>query len=159
MKQDKEMVINEMLIHNYEKYYRMAYSYVHNESDALDIVQESAYKAIFNSQKLREIKYADTWICRIVINEAMELLRKNKRNSVLILEENDVRKEENQVGCEKIDLSAAMESLSAKEKTVVMLRYFEDMSLEQVADVAGEKLSTVKSRLYRALRKMKVNLS
>lgn len=159
MKKDKEIVINEMLIYNYEKYYRMAYSYVHNESDALDIVQESAYKAIFNSEKLREIQYVDTWICKIVINEAMQLLRKNKHNSMQILEEKDMRIEENEVGYENIDLRAAMERLSAKERTVVMLRYFEDMSLEQVADVVGEKLSTVKSRLYRALGKMKINLS
>lgn len=159
MKKDKEIVINEMLIYNYEKYYRMAYSYVHNESDALDIVQESAYKAIFNSEKLREIQYADTWICKIVINEAMQLLRKNKRNNMQTLEEKDMRIEENEVGYENIDLRAAMERLSAKERTVVMLRYFEDMSLEQVADVVGEKLSTVKSRLYRALGKMKINLS
>lgn len=159
MKKDKEIVINEMLIYNYEKYYRMAYSYVHNESDALDIVQESAYKAIFNSEKLREIQYVDTWICKIVINEAMQLLRKNKRNNMQTLEEKDMRIEENEVGYENVDLRAAMERLSAKERTVVMLRYFEDMSLEQVADVVGEKLSTVKSRLYRALGKMKINLS
>lgn len=68
-------------------------------------------------------------------------------------------KHENLAEYENIDLRAAMEKLSTKDKTVVMLRYFENMSLEQVADVLGENLSTIKSRLYRALGKMKVNLS
>ena len=61
-KQDKETIINELLIQNYNKYYRMAFSYVHNEEDALDIVQESAYKAIFHAEKLKKIEYADSWI-------------------------------------------------------------------------------------------------
>ena len=52
-----------------------------------------------------------------------------------------------------------MKILSPKERSVVVLRYCEGMSLEQVADVIGEKLSTVKSRLYRALEKMRMNMS
>lgn len=165
MEKDKELVINELLITNYEKYYRMAYSYVHNENDALDIVQESAYKVIFYAKKLKEIRYADTWICRIVINESIELLRRTRRYCEDGFDENimgnhtSYETSNSQVGYESIDLKSAMEKLSTKDKTVVLLRYFEDMSLEQVADVLGENLSTVKSRLYRALGKMKVNLS
>lgn len=156
MEKDKELVINEYLIDNYDKYYRIAYNYVHNEQDALDIVQESAYKAIFHAKKLKEIKYADTWICRIVINESIELLRKTKRYCEESLKEERIG---NQAEYENVDLKSAMENLQTKDKTVVMLRYFEDMSLDQIAAVLGENLSTVKSRLYRALGKMKVNLS
>ena len=43
---DKEALIHECLVQNYEKYYRMAYSYVFREQDAMDIVQEAAYRAI-----------------------------------------------------------------------------------------------------------------
>ena len=150
------MVINDLLINNYDKYYRMAYSYVHNEDDALDIVQETAYKAIFYANKLKEIQYAETWICRIVINESIEFLRRTKCYCKEYFEEERVG---NQAEYENVDLKSAMENLPTKDKTVVMLRYFEDMSLEQVAAVLGENLSTVKSRLYRALGKMKVNLS
>ena len=42
----KEQAVERALTEGYEKYYRLAYSYVHNEADALDIVQEAAYKAI-----------------------------------------------------------------------------------------------------------------
>ena len=45
-KTGKEKIVEKLLIENYEQYYRLAYSYVHNEADALDIVQEGAYKAI-----------------------------------------------------------------------------------------------------------------
>lgn len=161
MENKKEVVINKLLIENYEKYYRLAYSYVKNENDAQDIVQEGAYKAIYNSNKLRQIKYADTWICRIIINEAMEAFRKRNLNNKRLINEQIRLKNESLILYEKYDnleLREAIDKLSDKEKTVIILRYFEDMSLEQVAYASGENLSTVKSRLYRALRKLKINL-
>lgn len=154
MKKNNEAVVNEILLQNYDKYYRIAYGYVHNEADALDIVQEGAYKAIYKAEKLKQPQYADTWICRIMMNEAIEFLRKNKSNAVE-LEKCETGKEESY---EDIDLRNAIEQLSPPEKTVVILRYFEDLSLEQVAQVAGENLSTVKSRLYRALGKLKLSM-
>lgn len=155
MKKDKEMLIEEMLLKNYDKYYRIAYGYVQNEQDALDIVQEGAYKAILNAQKLKNERYADTWICRIIMNEGIEYLRKNKRYFEDV-EECSVGVEEKY---EDTDLKDALERLSTKEKTVVMLRYFEDLSLEQVSQIVDENISTVKSRLYRALGKLKLTLA
>ncbi len=149
-----EAVINELLLTNYDKYYRIAYGYVHNETDALDIVQESAYKAIYHSDRLKKAEFADTWICRIVINEAMEFFRKNSRNYVE-MDISDTGKEEKYTD---IDLQRAIDRLSPEEKKVVLLRYFEDMSLNQVAEIVGENLNTIKSRLYRALDKLKISL-
>lgn len=149
-----EAVINELLLKNYDKYYRIAYGYVHNEADALDIVQESAYKAIYHSDKLKKTEFADTWICRIVINEAMEFFRKRSRDYVE-MDISDTGKEEKYTD---IDLQRAIDRLSPEEKKIVLLRYFEDMSLNQVAEIAGENLNTIKSRLYRALNKLKISL-
>ena len=58
MKEKKEDIISKLLINNYDKYYHIAYSYTQNKNDAQDIVQEGAYKAIYNSEKLRQVKYA-----------------------------------------------------------------------------------------------------
>ncbi len=154
MKKDNESIINEMLLKNYEKYYRIAYGYVHNEADALDVVQESAYKAIFHAEKLRKQAYADTWICRIIINEAVSLLRKNRKDIAGLPDEPAGYGEV----WEDIDLKSAIERLPEHERSVVILRYFEDMTLEQVAQAAGENLNTVKSRLYRALGKLRIAL-
>ena len=49
----KEKAVENILYEKYNSYYRMAMSYVHNESDAMDIVQEGAYKAIKNSNSLK----------------------------------------------------------------------------------------------------------
>ena len=60
----KEQAVERALTEGYEKYYRLAYSYVHNEADALDIVQEAAYKAILKSDSLKEPQYVETWVYR-----------------------------------------------------------------------------------------------
>lgn len=154
VKKDNETIINEKLLENYQKYYRLAFGYVHNEADALDIVQEGAYKAIFHSDKLKQPQYADTWICRIMMNEAIEFMRKNRADTVEY-SNCEAGMEETY---EDVDLKNAIDGLSAAEKSIVMLRYFEGMTLEETARAAGENISTVKSRLYRALGKLKLSL-
>ena len=64
-----------MLIDQYERFYRLAYSYVHNEADALDVVQESACKAIIQCKKLKDTTKLLPWLCRIVVNTSLDLLR------------------------------------------------------------------------------------
>ena len=65
----KREVIEQLLLQNYNKYYRLACSYVHNDSDAGDIVQNGAYKAIYHSHKLKSVEHAETWLYRIIMNE------------------------------------------------------------------------------------------
>ncbi len=60
--------------------------------------------------------------------------------------------------CEKIDLQRALDSLPEKDKAVVILRYFEDRKLEEIADILEENVNTVKSRLYRSIKKLRVYL-
>lgn len=85
MKQKIEEEAERILLKNYESYYRLAYSYVKNEQDALDIVQESAYRVIKECRKLKEEIYLSTWIHRIVINASIDFLRKQKKESVSLM--------------------------------------------------------------------------
>ncbi len=140
----------------YTKYYRMAFSYVHNEQDAMDIVQDASYKAIYFADKLNKPEYADTWICRIVINVAKEFLRKNARfEQQELVEEGETTEQ----GFENLDLREAISHLEEKDRNIIELRYFEDMDLNSISQVLNENLSTIKSRLYRALKKLKIELS
>ena len=69
----------QVLIEKYDRLYRLAYSYVYNEDDALDIVQESACKAICQCNSLKDPSKLYSWICRIVVNTTMDLLRSRKQ--------------------------------------------------------------------------------
>ena len=74
----KRDVVEQLLLDNYNKYYRLACSYVHNDADAGDIVQNGAYKAILNSNKLKSIEYAQTWVYRIMMNKILQSTGKKK---------------------------------------------------------------------------------
>ncbi|MBQ5682092.1 MAG: sigma-70 family RNA polymerase sigma factor [Peptococcaceae bacterium] len=149
-----EALIEKQLIADYQKLYRLAYSYVHNENDALDIVQESAYKAVKNSHTLKNPQYAGTWIYRIVINESISFLRKQKQQETPLYEADG----ETEDSYQDVDLHQALEQLEPIDKTVIILRYFEGMQLNQIAQTLDENLSTVKSRLYRSLKKLRVSM-
>ncbi|MGN0142572.1 MAG: RNA polymerase sigma factor, partial [Roseburia sp.] len=56
------------------------------------------------------------------------------------------------------DLKAALDTLSKEDKAVVELRYFEEMKLEEIAEILNENVNTVKSRLYRSIRKLRLKL-
>lgn len=155
MMQEKAALIEQQFIADYKKLYRLAYSYVHNENDALDIVQESAYKAIKNSSSLQQVQYAGTWIYRIVINESIQFLRKQKQQTVPLYEV-DGEAEDTYTD---LDLRRALEQLEPLDKTVVVLRFFEGLQLNQIAQMLDENLNTVKSRLYRSLKKLKLSLA
>ena len=148
---DRGALIHECLVQNYEKYYRMAYSYVFREQDAMDIVQEAAYRAILKSDLLKQSEYADTWICRIVIHEALRFLKKNKQ--IVSVEEVPEQGQEDKI--EDVDLQRALDKLDEKERSIVVLRYFEEEKIETIGQIMNLNVSTVKSKLYRAMDKLK----
>ena len=57
---------------------------------------------------------------------------------------------------EDFDLKMALENLSPKDKLIVELKYFEDMTLADIAEILEENVNTIKSRLYRSLRKLRI---
>ena len=143
-----------------QRYYKVAYAYVKNREDALDILYDSIVKAMQSFHTLRNPAYAQTWFYRILINESISFLRKSRR--VISVEElsapqlsedfSDLRKEE------YLDLYAAIDKLPLDMRTVVILRFFEDMKLEQIADITSTNLNTVKYRLHRALKRLRLDM-
>lgn len=146
--------IKQTIIEQYNRYYRLAFSYVHNENDALDIVQEGAYKAILYSKTLKKEEYMETWLYRIMIHEALSFIKKNKPNAEL----SDFIVEGKEDTYEDIDLKRALETLGEPEGTIIKLRFFEDMKLEQIASILNENVNTIKTKLYRTLKKLRVSM-
>lgn len=157
MKHKSQLLIEQRLVENYQRYYRLAFSYLRNEADALDAVQEGACKAICNARGLKRLEYLDTWLYRIMVNESIAVLRRQSRRqecSETALETLSV-----QDTYENTDLFHALDALELNERTIVTLRYFEDLKLSEIADIVQLPLSTVKSKLYRAMNKLKKALA
>lgn len=151
----KEQYIENILLENYDHYYRMAYSYTHNEADAQDAVQNGVVKAILYSDSLKNTEVAKAWIYRIMLNETFDLLKRRKETS---LDEVIVEPVQEDI-YQDFDLQRVLNSMSKEDKAVIELRYFEDLKLFEIAEILNENVSTVKSRLYRGLKKLRMELS
>ncbi|MEQ7052793.1 sigma-70 family RNA polymerase sigma factor [Paenibacillaceae sp. P-4] len=139
-----------------ESIYRMAYTYVRNKEDALEIVQETVYRAFISIHKLKQPQYFSTWLTKIAVNCSLDYIRKSKK---VVYLDKEHEGSYTQAGREEaLDLYEALDRLDEKTKTVIMLRYFEDIPLKEIAEVMDAPLSSVKSILYRGLQKLKLNL-
>lgn len=147
--------VEEEVLDSYEAMYRLAYTYVRNEEDALDIVQESVYKAIKYSGRVRQEAYIHTWLWRIVMNTAVDFIRKNQKE-VSLEEAAETGREDTY---QDFDTIEALNVLNEREKTVVVLRYFEDQKLEDIARTLNENTNTVKTILYRSLKKLRMHMA
>ena len=76
----------EILAH-YQSYYRLSYSYLKNKEDAMDAVQESAYKAMVKCGHLKNPDAVSSWVYRIVVNTSLELLRRRAKRPLVLSEQ------------------------------------------------------------------------
>ena len=157
-KQEMFDLVEEFVQENRQKHYRIAYSYVRNEQDALDIVQEATLKALRSIDRLREVRYLKTWFYRILVNTALDFIRKHGR--VTLMEDDTIDfflpSEVNHP--ENVDLQKAIYELEPMYQTVIILRFFEDLKLSEIAKITEVNLNTVKTRLYTALRQLRVEM-
>jgi len=154
-----EEQIAEYAVKHKENFYRLAYSYVKNADDALDIVQESVYKAISSMDSLKNPDYLKTWFYKIVVNTSLDFLRRQKRNVAVgeeILGSFDFGAVDSYGD---FDLQRALDNLPEKYRTIVVLRYFEDLKIDEIAEILNENVNTVKTRLYKSLEILRVKLS
>lgn len=165
----KQDLVEQILLQNYNTYYRMAMSYTHNEQDAMDIVQNGCERAIRKSHLLEDEKLAGTWVYRIMMNETFRMLKERSRfNSELAgaetpddgaADELPGKTEPVTDSYENFDLHRAMEALPPEERAVIQMRYFDELKLSEIAGILQLNESTVKSRLYRTLDKLHLQLS
>ena len=153
--QNVKDILIDYIKNNQEKLYRIAFSYSKNEEAALDIVQEAITKALKSINKLREESYIKTWLYRILINESLQYIRKNKRILTCELETIENKIDYNVDFAEGLDVYKHVQKLNEKLKTVIILRFFEDMKISEIAKITKTNESTVKSRLYRGLKELK----
>lgn len=146
------------LIHSFQDYlYRMAFLYLRNEDAALDVVQECilhAYEAIGD---LKQPAYFKTWITRILINCANTYRKKNSK--VVLYETIPEREEKREISAEeRMDLQDALDRLPEDYRTAVILKYYNDMKVSEIASVMKLPEGTVKSLLFRARAVLKSDL-
>lgn len=135
--------------------YRMAYVYVKNKEDALDVVQEVAYRSFKKIDTLKEPAYIKTWLIKITISCATDCIRKNKKVLQLKPEYEKVIGSHAEDVPLSITLTQLMDELDEDEKSLILLRFYEGYSLKEIAEILAIPLGTAKTNLYRTLNKLR----
>ena len=155
--QNKKEKLKLYITNNLDKLYRLAFSYAKNEHDAEDIVNESVKRALDAIYQLEKEEFLGTWMYRIVINTASSYMKmKSKLIYIDEIIENTLVKEDKY---QDTDLYNMVMKLDSKYRIVIVLRFYEDMAIDKLAEVLNENVSTVKTRLYIALKLLKIEMN
>jgi RNA polymerase sigma-70 factor (ECF subfamily) len=154
-----------------ERLYRLALAQLRNSSDAEDAVQEALIKAGRHAQSFRSESSEYTWVVRILINHCHDVQRKVVRRLRRELSDEALGHRSAHVADSRalpehnIELSEvsrhlmeAVNELSETYKQLILMRYFEELSYEEIAAALGINLGTVKSRMNQAKTLLKAKL-
>lgn len=139
--------------------YRLAVSMLNDPGHAEDVVQEATFRAWRAVGQLSSSSRLRPWFLSIVANRCRSV-RRTRWWSVVKLplsEANVSRSAEAADGHD--DLLRALHRLSPDERAAVFLRFYEDMNSREVGDVLGISATAVRSRIHRALRRLRVDLA
>lgn len=151
------------LVHNYYRWIRQScFHALGNEADAEDAAQEVAlrlYRAVAQFEGRSSLR---TWLSTIIRNECINLIRKRQRalltdhmQALIALHEGDRRNPRASADVPLAAVRVTLDRLPAQAREVLLLRFFSELGLDDIAAVLGISLSATKMRLYRALDQFK----
>ena len=164
--QGDNSAFEQLLLAHQKKVYNLCLRMAANPDDALDLSQEAFIKAWRTLGQYQFEASFSTWLFRLTSNVCIDFLRRKKRRQETSLTENyddsDEGAELSLPDCAplpeqqaitnetKIELARAMGQLAPDHREILQLRVVEDLPYEQIADILGVRVGTVKSRLARA---------
>ncbi len=153
-----------------ERLYRVAYRLTGSSDDALDAVQDAFVKVYRDIDAWNERSAFYSWLYRVATNLAIDRLRRRKKDRELMTERARDREAPEAGGAgrdnvaEMIDaratehelgrLARAVQGLPEGQRTIVVLRHYEGLSLKEISEMRGVALGTVKSTLHQAFRNL-----
>ncbi|MCK6255526.1 sigma-70 family RNA polymerase sigma factor [Fictibacillus sp. KIGAM418] len=148
----------QLVTQHYKQIYRTAFLYVHNQEDALDVVQEATYQALISIHTLKNAEYFMTWFTRIVIRCSAQLLTKRK-NIIPLTEEvlSSIQSSKEPKSEDAWELLDAIGQLKENYRTTIILFYYYDYSIKTISEMMEIPEGTVKTYLNRGKETLKKN--
>lgn len=156
----------DIIVHRYkDRLHNFLYRYTHNHEDCEDLVQETflrVYRSRFSYQRIAKLS---TWIYTIALNLAKSMYNKKQRMSLIsihadsldfddwekeIRDTNILQDEELHLKNSMNELEKALEELNDDFKEVIILREIQQLTYEEISEITGAVMGTVKSRINRA---------
>ncbi|MEK4854268.1 sigma-70 family RNA polymerase sigma factor [Paenibacillus sp. FSL H7-0756] len=158
---NKEALL-ELILAEQDAYYRLAYSYMRNEHDAMDVMEDmivTLYEKVGQLQK-RESFYS--WSKTILVNRCKTVLR--NQNRYVPLEEDESPEPSLEAWTadnpyryteSEMDLSVLLAHLNPRQREAIELRYVHDLPYQTIADITQAPVGTIKSRISQGIQKLK----
>lgn len=134
--------------------YELAYMMLRDQQAAEDAVQEAALKSWRKLPKLHRSTDVRPWFLGFVANECRNMRRSRWRSVIRLGDRDDIVAPTHEPAAD-VDLRRALASLSDSDRLLVLLRFYLDLSIEQVAVAVHARPAAVKSRLFRAVKRMR----
>jgi RNA polymerase sigma-70 factor (ECF subfamily) len=162
--------LSPLMARHYQRLYRIALSYLRNPEDALDAVQETFVKAFQHAGRWDGSSEAGPWLTRIAVNQSIDRYRRVRRRRATFAPWDETDHDETKtaegpspeqrVAGQEVGqrIAGALGALPERQRAVFVLRHYEEMSLEEIAQSLGMSLGTVKSSLHRAVHRLRERL-
>ncbi|MEN9381954.1 MAG: hypothetical protein RI940_835 [Bacteroidota bacterium] len=157
----KEAAFTQLLKKHQQKVYYQIKRMVNDHDDADDIAQQVWIKVWSKLDGFKMESEFSTWLFRVAYNETLNFIEKQKKQAGHNMSADLVDYENASSGTDhpksteiQIALEQAIKQLPEKQRFVFMLRYFEEMSYEKIAEVTGTSVGGAKANFHQALKKM-----
>lgn len=144
------------------KIFAKCLSLLKNEGEAKDATQDVLMKILLNLSKFKEKSRFSTWIYSITYNFCIDFIRRKKKDpSVYVddmLENLDVEEEIDDTFLTEVNvkrLKVILNEIPTKDKTILLMKYQDEMSIKEISDVLDKSESAIKMQLKRAKQKFK----
>ncbi|MCR8644222.1 RNA polymerase sigma factor [Paenibacillus sp. N1-5-1-14] len=160
-KGDKEALL-QLIMAEKDAYYRLAYSYMKNEADAMDALEDMIVKLYEKIEQLKKVESFYSWSKTILVNQCIQMLKKN--NKVITLGDglHEASEQVGQTGTadyrqveDQMDLEDLMIHLNDEQREAIILKYYRDLDYGTIADMTNTSIGTVKSRIFNGIKKMR----
>jgi RNA polymerase sigma-70 factor (ECF subfamily) len=157
-KEGDKKVLVQLIMLNKQDYYKIAYVFMKNSEDAMDVMEDMIVILYENIHKLRDEKAFDSWSKIILVNCCKNTLRKKKKIVLLKNMKEEIYEEDFHSKENGIILEEHLFKLNEKHREVIKLRYYLDMDYKTIASIVKVPVGTVKSRISNGLKKLKESL-
>jgi RNA polymerase sigma factor (sigma-70 family) len=141
-----------------DKIYRKCYSFVHNSAKSEDFMHDIFLKILLSLSNFKESSKFSTYIYSITYNYCIDHIRQSKKMQEVEIAGDFEDDDPNWAETKEMDaqkLSKALEEISTEEKTLILMKYQDDLSIKEIGDAMKLSESAVKMRLKRTKEKVK----